>query len=127
MIVARGVEVQGAAAEAGDPGAPLLFDGGRLFSHRGEEPHGIVKERGVGQSRTAGFLSRHGVTGQEAGGLRLVEECSGLLGDCELGAADVGYQLMRSEHWSEPLHRVQDGEDRHAEDNDIKAPKLRVR
>src|SRR3984957_20889624 len=57
LVVTAGIEVEGAGAEAGDEGAPLLFErrGLGLLGERSEKPDSVAGEGGLGESGAAGL------------------------------------------------------------------------
>ncbi len=79
------------------------------------------KELGVRMGGAAYFFASHGVPGEKAGLARGAVERLRAFGDGYFDAAHVGYQLMRLEQWREPLHPIQNGEDRPAQKHQVAA------
>src|SRR6185437_5556162 len=92
LVVASGVDVDGAGTHGEDEFAPFFHQGcaggGTLPGWVvGEEPDGIAKEIGVGEFCASAFLACHGVAGEKRCALRSVEEARGGRGDLPFGAA----------------------------------------
>ncbi len=59
------------------------------------------------------------MAGKEARSAGLVVEVRGQLRDLNLGAADIGDELMLAKHRREPLHPVEDGEHGPGQQDDV--------
>ena len=130
LVVAGGVEVEDAAAEASGPLPPLGGERGGLRRHLGwfaigagllggEDPGRAGEDGGVGVGRAADFFAGHGVAGEEAGFAWLVEVAVPRGGDDGFGAAHIGDELCGREDAGELLHEVEDGVDGRREQDEL--------
>src|SRR5579883_16464 len=116
FVVAFRVEVNGTAADAVDPIAPLDGFSACFGGHAGtvcafsKEPDGVVKDAGVGVGCAADFFSGHGVSGEKAGHAGLVVEAGGALAQNALYAANIGDELFRTQDGREIFKPLEDAE-----------------
>src|SRR5271157_6531709 len=79
-----------------------------LAGKRREEPSGAFEKIGVGKLHTGVFFARHGMPGEESVSGVSPERFRGALDNFRLGAADVGYESLRQQRWTEPADQIED-------------------
>src|ERR1035437_9826466 len=111
LVMTHGIEVHRACSKLCHPLAPFRFEFRGISARRGrEEPHRILEECGLCQCRAARFLARHWMAGKEACFAGLVVDLRSQFCDLQLGAANVGDELMFAQHGSESLHPIENRE-----------------
>src|SRR5208283_3094925 len=64
---------------------------------------------------------RHGMPGQKSVSRVSPKRFRGALDDFRLGAADIGYQRLRRQHWAKPVDEIEDRNHRRSQHHQIAA------
>src|ERR1700687_1035457 len=79
-----------------------------LAGKRREKPGSAFEKIGVGKLNAGVFLARHGMPGEESLPSVSPEGRRGALHNFHLRAADIGYECLGRQRWTEPPDQIED-------------------